>query len=144
METVQTPALPPRRLVLGVIALTIGALVVTVEAYLVGYLDYVLSTFADEWGPMLVRVLLVSAPFLLLAKRRVTALMPWAVGLALTVLVWGYVIFKHLSGGFKDGTSVSNSMWPALVALSSTATITITCALLSRRNGRKASQAPSL
>jgi hypothetical protein len=133
----------PSRLVLSVAALTIGTLVVAIEAYLIGYLDYVLSTFADEWVPMLVRVLLVSAPFLLLAKRGVTAPMPWAVGLALTVLVWGYVIFKYLSGGFEDGTSVGISMWLALVALGSSAGITIICALLSR-NGRKAPQASSL
>jgi len=139
METDQ--ALPPtsRRLVLSVVALTIGTLVVTVEAYLVGYLDYVLSTFVAEWWPMLVRILLVSVPFLLLAKRGVTAMMPWAIGLALTMLVWGYVIFRHLSGGFEGGTLVGNSIWIGLVALGSTAGITITCALLSRRNGRKAS-----
>src|SRR5687767_3232729 len=99
------------RLVLGIAALTIGTFVVVVEAYFVGYLDYVLSAFAEEWAPLLIRVLLVSAPFLLLAKRRVTAPMPWTVGLALTMLVWGYVIFKALSGGFEGGTSVGNSVW---------------------------------
>ena len=143
METDQTPPPTTRRLVLSVVALTIGALVVTVEAYLAGYLDYVLSTFGQEWGPSLVRILLVSAPFLLLAKRGVTAPMPWAVGLALTVLVWGYVIFKHLSGGFEGGTSVGNSAWVALVAFGSSAGITIICALLSR-NGRTTSQGSRL
>ncbi len=133
-------ALPSKwRLVLSVIALTIGTLVVTLEAYLVGYLNYVLTTFENEWWPMLIRILLVSAPFLLLAKRGVKASTPWAIGLALTVLVWGYVIFKHLSGGFEGGTLAGNSIWIGLVALGSAAGITVTCALLTHRNGRKAS-----
>lgn len=88
---------------------------------------------------MLVRILLVSVPFLLLAKRGVTATMPWAIGLVLTMLVWGYVTFKHLSGGFEGGTSADNSIWIGLVALGSSAGIAIICALLSRRNGQKAS-----
>lgn len=128
---------------LSVIALVIGGVVVTVEAHLDGYLNYLLTAFADEWAPMLFRVLLVSAPFLLLAKRRVTRLIPWAVALAMTVLVWGYVIFKNLSGGFDGGTSVGNSMWIALVALSSTVGITIVCAFLSHRERGKAPGAVS-
>jgi hypothetical protein len=136
METDQTPS----RLVLVAAALAIGTLVVTVEAYLAGYLDYILATFRHEWGPMLVRIILVSAPFLLLAKRGVAAPIPWVTGVALTMLVWGYVIFKHLSGGFEGGTSVGNSMWIALAAFGSSAGITAICALLSQK-ARKASQA---
>jgi len=132
----------PSRLILAVAALAIGILVVVAEAYLVGYLDYVMSALSDEWAPMLVRVLLVSAPFLLLTKRGVTTLMPWAAGLVLTVAVWGYEISKQLSGGFEGGTSVGNSMWVAAVAIGSSVGISVICALLSR-NGRKASQASS-
>jgi hypothetical protein len=134
METERVRAAPVSRIVLAAIALALGAIVVTLEAYLVGYLDYILSTLAlaDEWLPVLIRVLLISAPFLLLAKKGVAAMMPWIVGVALTVLVWGYVVFKHLSGAFDEGTSVGNSMWVALVALGSTAIITIICALITR------------
>ena len=133
MGTSHRESLPPSRLALSIIALTIGSAIVLIEAFVVGYLDYLLSAFGDEWGPTLFRALLVSAPFLLLAKRHVTALMPWAVGLALTVLVWGWVIWKHISGGFQNGTSVGNSIWIAIVSLGSTVGITIICALLSHR-----------
>jgi len=115
------------------IAIAIGGTVFIMEAYLVGYLDYLLSAFADEAGPMLLNMLLVSTPFLLLAKRRITSQRPWAVGRSLTLLVHGYVILKHMTGGFAGGTSVGNSMWLALVSLGSTVAITIICAILTKR-----------
>lgn len=118
--------------------MTIGATVVATEAYLNDYLDYLLSDFAFEWFPILVRILLVSAPFLLLANRRITALQPWLLGITLTAIVWGYVVFKHRSGGLEGETSVSASAWTVGVMLGSSASITLVCAFLSRHYGHKA------
>ena len=139
METASTPVRRISHSVLTVVALLIGAFVVTVEAYFSGYLDYVLSVFGDEWGPILIRALLVSAPFLLLAKRGVTKPMPWAVGLVLTTLVWGYIIFQRLSGAADNQTSVGGAISFGLVSLSSSVGITIMCALLSRRTKKPSS-----
>jgi hypothetical protein len=116
-----------------VVALAVGTIVMTVEAYLDGYLDYLLSDFGAEWAPMVVRVLLVSAPFLVLARRGATNLMPWTVGIILTALVWGCVIYESRSGAFEGGTSVGNSMWLAMVSVGSSIGIAVICALLSRR-----------
>jgi hypothetical protein len=125
-------------LLLVLLALAIGTTVMTVEAYLDGYLDYLESALGEEWAPMLFRVLLVSLPFLVLAVRGITRPAPWVVGIVLTVLVWGYVVFKFRSGGFEGGTSVGNSMWLALVGFGSSFAITAICAILSR-----SSQSPS-
>lgn len=124
----------PSRLQLALIALAIGIVVIGAEAILTGSADYLLSAFADEAGPLFFNVLFVSAPFLLLALRGVTRLLPWIVGLVLTLAVWGYIIGKFVSGGFEGGSSVGNAIWMAMVMLGSSAVITIICALLSRRS----------
>jgi hypothetical protein len=117
---------------LVLLALAIGAIVMTVEAHLDGYLDYLTSNLGEEWAPMLFRVLLVSLPFLVLAGRGVTRRLPWVVGLILTVLVWGFVVFKFRSGDFAGGTSVGNSMWIAVLGFGSSIAITVICAILAR------------
>ena len=117
---------------LVLLALAIGAIVMTVEAQLDGYLDYLTSNLGEEWAPLLFRVLLVSLPFLMLAARGIARPMPWAVGIVLTVLVWGYVVFKFRSGGFAGGTSVGNSMWMAVMGFGSSIASTVICAILAR------------
>ena len=134
MQPVQRHLLPLPRRVLPLVALVIGLVVVGVEAYLDGYLNYLLSNLGDESGPILFRVLLVSAPFLVLAWRGDASRISWATGLVLTLLVWGYIVFKFRSGGFEGGSSVGNSMWLAIFSLGSTAVITVVCAVLSRRS----------
>jgi len=137
MQPEQRSLLPLPRSFLPFLALALGLIVVSAEAYLDGYSDYLLSNLGEESGPILFRVLLVSAPFLVLAWRRDASWMSWGAALILTVLVWGYVVFQFRSGGFEGGTSVGNSMWLALFSLGSTAVITAVCAVLSRRPSKR-------
>lgn len=125
-------ASPRQRLLLILTALLIGTLIISALAVATGSTDYLLSNFADEAGPLTAHVLLASAPFLLLAARGITARLPWVVGLILTLLVLGYVIFEFLTGGFEGGTSVGNAIWLGLVLISSSVVITITCDVISR------------
>lgn len=117
-------------------ALGIGVILEGIVTVASGSTGYVRSNLSDEWGPLFFNVLIASAPFLLLASRGVTARTPWIIGLVLAVLVWGYVGLKFLMGGFKGGTSVGNSMWLGMVLITSSAAITITCWIVSRRYPR--------
>jgi hypothetical protein len=112
--------------------LAIGTIVIAADAAALGSLEYLQTNFADESGPLLFNVLLAATPFLVLAMRGITTKVPWAVGLAMTLLVRGYVVFKFTTGGFEGGTSVGNAVWLGMVLISSTIVITFTCYFLSR------------
>lgn len=127
------------RLVPNVVALAPGILVMLALSLASGSTDYLLSAVAEELGPLVLNVLLVSAPFLLLAHRGITYLLPWAVALLLTGGVWGYVISEFLSGGTDGGTSVGNSVWLALIMLGSGLVITIICHMMTRGSSEQGS-----
>src|SRR5437762_1780118 len=91
-----------------------------------------LSNLGEEFGPLLVNILIAAAPFLLLAARQVTTRTPWVIGLVLMTAVWGYVAIKFVTGGFDGGTSVGNSLWLAAVSMGSSLVITFICWLVSR------------
>ncbi len=51
-----------------------------------------------DWGFYLVELLLVAIPFGLLAITGIRTLLPWLVGLALTLALWGYFVFDMATG----------------------------------------------
>jgi len=51
----------------------------------------------EESGVLLFQVLLVAAPFLLLALAGVRRRAPWLTGLALTLAFWSYYVFEGVS-----------------------------------------------
>jgi hypothetical protein len=115
------------------LAIVIGTIVELILAIASGSAGYVLSSIGDEYGPLLVNILINGAPFLFLAAQGITARTPWAVGLILAALVWGYVAIEFMRGGFERGTSVGNSMWLAAISIGSNLVITIICWTVSRR-----------
>ena len=137
MQTSPARASPRQRVFMILGALFIGTSIIVVVAIAAGSTEYLLSAFAEESGPLLSNVLIASAPFLLLAVRGITERLPWLVGLILTLLVWGYVIFELLTGGFEGGTSVGNAMWLAMVMIGSSVVIMITCHIISRRTSQR-------
>jgi hypothetical protein len=66
---------------------------------------------ATLWGAeSLAQVLLVSAPYLVLAAGGVVARRPWFVGLGLTVAFWGFYLFEitrpYEGGGANIGLGI--------------------------------------
>ncbi len=140
MRTERVGASPGRRAILCLAALAIGAVIIAADAAATGSLEYLRANLSDESGPLLFNALLAATPFLVLAIRGITTRLPWVVGLAMTLLVRGYVVFEFATGGFEGGTSVGNAMWLGMVLISSTIVITLTCYFLSRGKRRPPSQ----
>ena len=63
---------------------------------------------AEEWGVFLVQMLIVAAPFGLLAILGIASRLPWLVGLALTISLWGYVLFEGVSYQWHPDGSGAN------------------------------------
>jgi hypothetical protein len=136
MKTARARASPGQRLLMMWAALIIGIVINFFMATASGSIGYLLSNLGDEAGPLIFNILLPSVPFLLLAMRGITAGKPWLVGLILTMLTYGYVIFTFLSGDAKGGTAAGKAIWLALVLLVSSIVITITCHIISRTSRR--------
>jgi len=61
---------------------------------------------SEKWGMYLFQIILVAAPFVLLASLGVRAKLPWLVGLILTAMFWGYLFFDIVSSR-GDGTGAN-------------------------------------
>lgn len=72
-------------------ALAIGVIVVGGSAGLFSLLTGRPLRLGAEWGVFLMQMVLAAAPFAVLAGARTRA--PWLTGLALTLALWGYVLF---------------------------------------------------
>ncbi|HEX8654468.1 MAG TPA: hypothetical protein VF693_04505 [Allosphingosinicella sp.] len=105
-------------------ALAIGPLTVaSVSAILLltgGSLD-----LSEEWAVLAYQAVMGSVPFLLLAGSGVTARAPWAVGLAVHILLWGLCVldpFLRDGGGANIGLGLIMLLSPAIIAGAALAT----------------------
>ena len=111
-------------------ALGIG-LAVVVLTHLASAAPFVVTVL----DPMLLTM--VSIPFLVLAMGGIGERLPWLTGLALTVAVWGYILFGNHqpTGGGRSGTGPGF----ALLVFASPLLISIACiaayAIAKRRPG---------
>lgn len=70
---------------------------------------------SEKWGVYLFQIILVAAPFVLLALLGVRAKLPWFVGLILTAMFWGFVFFDIISSR-GDGTGANIGLGPLMLA----------------------------
>ncbi|MEA3003922.1 MAG: hypothetical protein QOH81_2710 [Sphingomonadales bacterium] len=77
------------------VAVIIGVLVIAGENILFSLLTGKPTSFSSDVEP--VNALLVAIPFIILALIGTTKLLPWLVGLALTLLLWGYALYSGVS-----------------------------------------------
>lgn len=86
-------------------ALAIGVVVVAGNAGLFSLLTGRSLDLQDEAWPLVLQMLIVAAPFALLAFAAVRRPAPWLTGLALTLALWGYDLFEGVSYQWHpDGT----------------------------------------
>ena len=91
---------------LMVIALSIGVGVVAAENILFTSLTGRPLVFASDVEP--VTAVLVAIPYLGLALARARRLLPWIVGLALTLALWGYALYSGVSYQWNPDGSGAN------------------------------------
>jgi hypothetical protein len=105
------PPPPPAEDGLGPIgcffAIAIGVLTVTLSSLSFSLLTGRSLNLGEEWFVFLIQMLIVAAPFGLLAFMNVGRL-PWLVGLTLTLLLWGYVVFEGVSYQWHPDGSGAN------------------------------------
>jgi hypothetical protein len=91
-----------------------------------------------EWGILALQSLFVSIPFVAVALTGTLRKAPWLVGLALTVILWGYYLFEGVSYQWHpDGTGADIGL--GFMMLASPVVITAICLgvhWLQRRNTR--------
>jgi len=86
----------------------IGLLTVTASSLSFSLLTGRPLNLHEEWGVFLFQMLLVAAPFGMLALMDVGRWLPWLVGLALTLAFWGYYLFEGLSYQWHPDGSGAN------------------------------------
>lgn len=86
----------------------IGVAVVAGQALLFTGLTGRPLELGASWGVFLFQVLLVAAPFLLLALIGTRRKSPWLVALALTLALWGYYLFDGVSYQLSGDASGAN------------------------------------
>jgi hypothetical protein len=106
-------------------------------------LAMVVLTHLASAAPLVVTMLdlmllvMVSIPFLILAMGGISERLPWLTGLALTVAIWGYILFGNHqpTGGGRSGTGLGFGLF----VLASPLLISIACiaayAIVQRRRG---------
>ena len=102
------------------LALAIGAATVAGSSLLARSMggDMVLR---EEWPVLLFQALLASAPFLALVFARVRTMLPWAIGLLVTLSFWGVFLasVQFGDGGVNIGMSLLMLTSPFFVAVAS-------------------------
>ena len=97
----------PTRLVAGLAAaIAIGVAVIAIcnTAWAVTH-HFPLLTLWEETCVSAMQILMVSAPYILLALLGIDARRPWIVGLCLTAIFWGYYLYsltRPYEGGGAD------------------------------------------
>ncbi len=93
------------RVWLVIIALSIGVGVVAAKAALFTSLTGRPLVFSGDVAP--VNALLVAIPYIGLALAGATRLLPWIVGLALTLSLWGYALYSGVSYQWNPGSGAN-------------------------------------
>jgi hypothetical protein len=103
---------PPTEVELGPIgclfAIAIGVLTVTLSSVSFSLLTGRPENLGEEWAVFLFQMLIVAAPFGLLALMDVGRWLPWLVGLVLTLTLWGYFTFEGVSYQWHPDGSGAN------------------------------------
>jgi hypothetical protein len=104
------------------LALAIGPIVAGGKA-----IAFSLLTGRSVGGPIVLESILVSVPFIAIALTGTLRKAPWLVGLALTLALWGYVLYEGVSHHWYPDGSGADIFGLALVELASTLLITAIC-----------------
>lgn len=91
---------------LTVIALSIGVGVVAADSILFSSLTGRPMVFASDVEP--INAVLVAIPYLGLAFAGAKRLLPWIVGLAMTLSLWGYALYSGVSYQWNPDGSGAN------------------------------------
>jgi hypothetical protein len=106
------------------LALAIGPLVAGGEAIAFSLLTG--RSMSEEWGVIAFQSLLVSFPFIAVALTGTIKKAPWLVGLALTLSLWGYGLYRGVSYQWHpDGSGADIGL--GLIMLASPLPITAIC-----------------
>jgi hypothetical protein len=89
-------------------AIAIGVLTVALVSGSFSVLTGQPLNLAEEWSVFLFQMLIVAAPFGLLALMGVGNRLPWLVGLSLTLALWGYSLFDGVSYQWHPDGSGAN------------------------------------
>ena len=118
------------------LALAIGPLVAGGTAVAFSLLTG--RSLSHEWGNIALQALVVSVPFIAVALTGTLRKLPWLVGLALTVTLWGYSLYTGVNYQWHpDGTGADIGL--GFMMLASPVVITAICLgvhWLQRRNAR--------
>jgi hypothetical protein len=107
-------------------AVAIGVLTVAIVSGAFSLLTGQPLNLAEEWSVFLFQMLIVAAPFGLLALMGIGNRLPWLVGLAPTLALWGYDLFDGVSYQWHpDGTGANIGL--GLVMLVSPFVIAAAC-----------------
>lgn len=91
-----------------VVALAIGAAMVAAHVVLFSALTGRPVHDPDEDGPRIAQILIAAAPFALLALAGARRLLPWLTALALTLALWGWVVFEGVRYQWNPDGSGAN------------------------------------
>jgi hypothetical protein len=81
---------------------------------------------SQEGGPIIFESALVSIPFIAIALTGTLRKAPWLVGLALTLALWGYILYEGVTyQWYPDGTGANIGL--GLILLASPVFITAIC-----------------
>lgn len=108
------------------LALAIGLLTVAANAGVFSAATGNPINLADEWSAFLFQILLVAAPFGLLALFGVRDRAAWVLGLGVTALLWGYYLYDGIRYQLSGDTSGVN-MGLAFLLMVSPVFISIAC-----------------
>ena len=108
------------------IALALGPVVAIGTAVAFSLLTGRSLNLSEEWGVFAFQSLLISVPFVAVALTGTQKKAPWIVGLALTVLLWGYYLYNGVSYQWHpDGSGANIGL--GLIMLISPIFITASC-----------------
>ncbi len=86
-----------------------------------------LLTGRSMGGAMVLEAILVSVPFIAIALTGTLRKTPWLVGLALTLALWGYILYELLSHVWYPDGGGADIFGYALIELTATLFITAIC-----------------
>jgi hypothetical protein len=108
------------RLSLFALSLLLGMLVAGTYNIFSMMFGHSTSPFSEEWSIMIVHVIIASIPFFILAVLGIRFGSAWIVGIAVTVLLWGYALFDAIfrtEGGANIGLGLIMMVGPIAIAI---------------------------
>ena len=108
------------------LAIAIGVITIVIEVGAFTLLTDNVLNLREEWYVYLIQMVIVAAPFVVLALADIKFKLPWLVGLALTLSFWGYVLYDGVSyQWYPDGSGANIGL--GLLGLASPLLISVVC-----------------